>query len=808
MTKELPARRATRSRLNAWWIAALVLLSGLAAVFLAPIAALDPPRRDDGSQAEIERRAAAHWAKLESANGLALPFPEPLTRPENPSTPAKIELGRLLFFDPILSGDDTLSCAHCHHPDLGFSDARGRSMGRGGVGVGPARSEGVVLRRASPTVWNAAFNHLQFWDGRAVDLEDQAGHPIVDVSEMAENRPNLVAQLQAIPEYLELFHRAFADEDDRTVEMDDVTFERITFAIAAFERTLVSDDSPFDRYARGDRSALTPTERRGLNVFRSLETRCFECHNVPTFANADFKVVGVPDPPDLEVPDLGRAEIVSKGDDASGTVRSLERAFKVPTLRNVALTAPYMHNGAFATLAEVVDFYAQGGGAGVDGGPELSNLDDKIRPFDLADGDREALIAFLHALTDDSALPEVPATVPSGLPVVERVPRTELLPPQTDLAHFVQPQSVQPQTGLALSEEPRVLRVTPDERIQWAIDRARPGDVIEIEPGVYHEALTLDVSGITLRGLVVEESAAAEPRRPVLDGRGELADAMIGAGSELVIEGLDIRRYTANGIMINLGRDIVFRDLRIEDTGLYGLYPVEVQGVLVEGCTVTGARDAGIYVGQSRDIIVRGNTVHGNVTGIEIENSLDAVVEDNDVYDNAGGILVFALPDVPSKEARGCRVVGNRVRENNHENFADPSAIVAAVPSGTGVLVLAADDVEITGNEIVGNDSFGVAVSGLVSFLGARSFDVDPLPDRVVVAGNRLERNGGAPARQVLDAGYDGADLLWDLTGDGNLWDQPGASRLPYALPSPAWSPLQRRANRRLWTALAALTGG
>lgn len=766
----------------------LALLVAVVVLFLwIPVSGLQQPVTDAELVADFERRADEHFALIEKSRELDVPFPEKPMRPDNPTTPERVELGRLLYFDPILSGDDTLSCAHCHHPDLGLSDNRGRSMGRGGSGLGPDRSGGALLRRASPTVWNVAFNHLQFWDGRAADLEDQAAKPIMDANEMAEEPERLVSQLRQIPAYVELFEQAFGPgERDEDGDGETVTFERVTYAIAAFERTLLSLSSRFDLYARGQRQALSEAERRGLNVFRSLKTRCFECHNLPTFNNPDFKVVGVPDPQDLDAPDLGRAEI--EGGEA------YERAFKVPTLRNVAVTAPYMHNGAFSTLSEVIDFYAGGGGAGL--GMELANIDDKIRAFELSAGEKSDLIAFLHALTDESGLPEIPGAVPSGLPPVGRLPNQS-----PELAAFVP--SAEAERTVDIRRQGNVLRVGPGERIQDAIDLARAGDVVEIEPGVYHETLTLDVSGITLRGLAGEEG-----QRPVLDGRGVLSDGAIGAGSDLVIEGLEVRHYTANGLMINLGRNITFRDLKLVDTGLYGVYPVQVVGVLVEDIEVTETRDAGIYVGQSKDIIVRGSKAYGNVTGIEIENSVNALVEDNDVWNNTGGILVFGLPNNPSKVSIDCRVVNNRVYENNHANFGDPTAIVSKVPPGIGILVLAGDDVEITGNEIKDNHSVGIGVASLDMLLGAGSdYDMDPYPDRVYVHGNTFERNGTRPDAFILEAGLDGADLLWDLTGRGNRWDQPGASRLPPALPSSEWSPLQRHANQRLWRLLMAVSG-
>ena len=766
-------------------LAALVILVFAAAAFLyLPIPALEARRSTPEALAAFEARGEEHFARVLAGRGLDRPFPEIPERPENPTTPAKVELGRLLYFDPILSGDNTISCAHCHHPDLGLSDNRGRSMGKGGRGIGPGRDGGALLRRGSPTLWNAAFNHRQFWDGRASDLEDQAGNPIQDPNEMAQDAQELVVELRATREYVRLFEGAFGGNGQS------VTFEHVTFAVAAFERTLLAQDSRFDRYARGDRAALSEPERRGLNLFRSLRSRCFECHNLPTFANPDFKVIGVPDAADLPEADLGRAEVVGG--------KAYERAFKVPTLRNVALTAPYMHNGAFATLAEVLDFYSKGGGPGQ--GLEVPNLDDKIRPFVLAPGEQRDLIAFLHALTDESRKPEIPATVPSGLPVVERLPNQS-----PELAAF-EPEAAEPRQVTVRRDGNRLL-VAPGERIQDAIDAASPGDTVIVAPGIYHETLTLDVSGITLVGEIENGERAVLDGR-TLDGDTVLADGIVGAASDLTIEGLAIRHYTANGVMINLGSNVVFRDLQVDDTGLYGLYPVEVVGVLIEGCEVTGAHDAGIYVGQSKDIVVRGNSAHGNVTGIEIENSVNALVEDNEVYDNAGGILVFALPNVPSKVSRGCLIRNNRVVENNHKNFAHANATVAGVPSGTGIIIIAGDEVEVTGNEIRGNRSFGVAIANLDNYYGAESsYDVDPDPEGCWIHDNSMSDNGGDPDEAIAAAGYGGADLLWDLSGHDNSWDQPGASRLPYSLPGKAWSPLRRRANGRLWRLLAMIWG-
>lgn len=327
-------------------------------------------------------------------SGLEQAYPAMNRPPGALTTPERIELGRLLYFDPILSGDNSVACASCHHPANGFTDNRAVSTGIRGQKGG----------RSAPTVWNAAWSGEQFWDGRAKTLEDQAKGPIQNPIEMDQNPALLLTELKAIPEYSRRFDEAFRGSGGSAVTLDN-----IASAIAAFERTIASVNSPFDRYAAGDRSAMNESAVRGLNLFRSVSTRCFECHELPTFAMKEYKVLGVPslgDPTKVD-DDRGRAAI-SPG-------ASVERAFRVPTLRNVAKTAPYMHNGSLKTLDEVLEFYAKGGGLGR--GYKLDNVDDKIRKFDLTPDEKTDLTAFLEALTDESMLPEVPKQVPSGLPV-------------------------------------------------------------------------------------------------------------------------------------------------------------------------------------------------------------------------------------------------------------------------------------------------------------------------------------------------------------------------------------------------------
>ena len=709
------------------------------------------------------------------SGGVRRAFPEMKLRANNQTTQEKIELGRLLYFDPVLSGDNEQSCATCHHPDLGFSDGRNSSMGFGGKGIGPDRKGGHQVRRSAPTVWNAAFNRKQFWDGRANDLEDQARFPITSADEMNQNPDELVKELKAIPEYVRLFDKAFGGASGSAVSM-----ENVTFAIAAFERTIISNNSPFDRYAAGDPTALTVEQRRGLTLFRSLKTRCFECHGFPTFANPDFKVIGVPTMPG-QPDDLGRSEIEGG--------EPYKNAFKVPTLRNVALTAPYMHNGRFQTLEEVIDFYSNGGGKGE--GLKLPNLDDKIRGFKLSDQEKKDLIAFLYALTDESKKPAIPDKVPSGLPVVPRViPKARgsaMLPPVNTAA--VQPNKPQ--------RKPTVWRVNPGQSIQAALDRAIPGDTIEIRPGAYSETLLVDVDDITIRGLKEND------QRPILDGQNKLTDAVITSSHNFTIENLVIKDYVNNGVTVHGGQNSTFRDLEVHNAGLYGVYPVECRGVLVERVLATGIKDAAIYVGQSRDIIVRDCEVHSNVTGIEIENSVHALVENNYAHDNAGGILVFLLPNNPSKVGSDTTVRKNRIINNNHTNFGDPTSTVGKVESGTGLLIMAADRTTVTENEIRGNNSFGVAVVGLaIAFPKGKTFDVGAIPEGNRIYNNKLAENGRNPGASVKQLGAMNVDILWDGSGWDNSFEQSGVKTFPAMLPTNNWPDVFRRAYARVYSYL------
>lgn len=760
--------RARRRWPRLLMLLAVVLIAGLLALGLWP--------------APAELAGDEGTAGVAGGEGLKRSFPAIVFRADNAPadtmSPERATLGRLLFFDPILSGANDISCATCHHPDLGFTDGRGLAMGKGGHGLGADRAGGSVVRRGAPTLWNATYNHLQFWDGRAPDLEDQAKGPITSDIEMNENAETLVKELKAVPEYAKAFDSAFGGSEGSAVTMDNVVK-----AIAAFERKLTANNTPFDRYVAGDRNALSAAQLRGFNLFRSGRSRCFECHGLPTFANRDFKIIGVPEI-DPASPDYGRFE-VTKGE-------GNKYGFKVPTLRNVVLNAPYMHNGKFKALEEVLDFYAAGGGPGV--GFKEPKVDDKIHSYTITPEEKQDLIAFLYSLTDESNLPQFPERVPSGLPVVPHLnnPAREL----------VAKYNTGSSNEAVAARAPQTLTVKAGESIQAAVNRSRPGDTIEVMPGLYKEEVKIDIDNITLRGINRESSASAAGSlsRPVLDGEKKLSDGVIATGSNFIIENFDIQDYVANGVVAQHARNVTFRNLKIDNTGLYGVYPVSCTGVTIEKCVATGIADAALYVGQSRDIVVRDSEAYNNVTGIEIENSINAVVENNYVHDNTGGILVFVLPNNPSKVGRDCVVRNNRVINNNHANFANPNSIVSNVPPGTGVFVMAAKNTEVTANEIRGNDCYGVGVFSLeIAFPKGTAFDVGPTPENTFIHGNTYSDNGRNPAGAMVRAGLKGADLAWDLSGSSNRWQETAATqatpllsaRLPLLLRRAHWRALQ-----------------
>ncbi len=314
-------------------------------------------------------------------------------------TPQQIDLGRYLFFDSILSADRDLSCAHCHHPDYSMADGRGRSIGRHGSGIGPARSGGAELPRASPALWNMAFQKQFFWDSRAASLEEQILTVLTSREEMGWDPEQLVKSLNTIPAYRTLFQRAF--------ETESVEFKHVLTAIVAFESSLISLNSRYDRYIHGSPDALNAQEINGLHVFRSFASRCSQCHTPPLFTSGQLVTTGVPavDGFNFDV-----------GAEATSNEPSLRGAFKVPSLRNVARSAPYMHAGQAGTLVEAIDFYNNVPGHAVAERDDLTLHWHMVDP-DLRSNEITDLAAFLQTLTDETAMPIIPERVPSGLPV-------------------------------------------------------------------------------------------------------------------------------------------------------------------------------------------------------------------------------------------------------------------------------------------------------------------------------------------------------------------------------------------------------
>ena len=294
---------------------------------------------------------------------------------DNPTTAEKVALGQMLYHDPRLSSSGTVSCASCHNTMLGGEDNRG-----GSVGVG-----GQVGGRSAPTVWNAAFNKVQFWDGRAASLEEQAAGPVTNPIEMGmKSWDDVVNRLKSIEGYQEAFTKAFGK--------DSISKDTATKAIAAYERTLITPNSPYDRYVKGDKSAMTAQQVRGMN--KAVELGCTGCHSGPAFNGPGmFQKFPVVDNGYFEAQygfkdDKGRAEVTGKKED--------EHLWKVPTLRNIALTAPYFHNGKVKTLDKAVWLMAK---------LQLNK--------DLSDEEVADIMAFLNALTGEfpkQKMPVLPAT--------------------------------------------------------------------------------------------------------------------------------------------------------------------------------------------------------------------------------------------------------------------------------------------------------------------------------------------------------------------------------------------------------------
>ena len=308
-------------------------------------------------------------------------------------SPQQIDLGRYLFFDPILSVDGSLSCASCHHPDKGFSDGLPTSKG----------IHGIPLARAAPSLWNVAYLKSFFWDARASSLEEQMQGPLFSKEEMGNTPAQLLRRLNNIAEYKHLFSVAFPN-----ISNGDIKLKSVYTAIAAFESSLISLNSKYDHYAHGYHSALNKKEIEGLNIFRSFVARCAECHTPPLFTNQQIAVLGIPEPDGLPL---------DPGAEKTFNDPSIRAGFKIPSLRNIEKTAPYMHAGSFATLRDAVEFYTKGRGHAVPEGEKL-NIHWHIWDPQLSDYELDRLVDFLKTLTDESFKPQLPTKLPSGMKVV------------------------------------------------------------------------------------------------------------------------------------------------------------------------------------------------------------------------------------------------------------------------------------------------------------------------------------------------------------------------------------------------------
>jgi cytochrome c peroxidase len=290
---------------------------------------------------------------------------------DNPYTPEKAELGRLLYFDKRLSSDGSVACASCHEPAKAFTDGAAVSSGIG-------RQKG---KRSAPTVINRAYSTSQFWDGRSASLEDQVKGPLANPLEMTSDKGAAAAhretlkRVKAIPGYVERFRKVFGPND--------FDIDHVAQAIATFERTVLSGNSPYDRYQAGDKDAVTPAQLRGKDIFFK-KSACDACHLGVNFTDSSYVNIGVG--ADKLDSDLGRFMVTGREEDKG--------AFKTPTLREIEHTGPYMHDGSMKTLEEVIEHYNKGG-------IKNPQLDQRIKPLNLTDQDKKDLIAFLKALNGE-----------------------------------------------------------------------------------------------------------------------------------------------------------------------------------------------------------------------------------------------------------------------------------------------------------------------------------------------------------------------------------------------------------------------
>ncbi len=336
------------------WFTQRFLIGGLSVISVLTLASCQV------SQTEL------NMPPLSQADPMVIPagFPKPAIPTNNPVTPAKVELGRQLFYEVQLSRDNSKSCASCHSEAASFSDA------------GNTVSMGVFNQRGSrnaPALVNLAYDTTFFWDGRASTLEDQAVLPILNPVELSSDSISVVAKLSSNTFYKALFGQAFGDEQ--------ITMQRIGMALASFERTMISGSSDYDRFMAGDSSALSKSALHGMQLFNSKQVNCVGCHSGVNFTDNNYHSTGLAQ----FYEDQGRQDVTRNPQDNG--------KFRTPSLRNVGLTAPYMHDGSFATLDTVLGHYREGG-------KHNQTQDQLIQRLNISDQDVKDIIAFLNSLTD------------------------------------------------------------------------------------------------------------------------------------------------------------------------------------------------------------------------------------------------------------------------------------------------------------------------------------------------------------------------------------------------------------------------
>lgn len=297
--------------------------------------------------------------------------------------------------------------------------------------------------------------------------------------------------------------------------------------------------------------------------------------------------------------------------------------------------------------------------------------------------------------------------------------------------------NVESSTVVKRKDTGTVIVVNDGESIMAAVQKAVPGDTIQVMPGKYHETVYIDKDDIKLVGVI------QEGKRATLDGEKKLNDAILYSGNNFIVENMQITNYKGNAIMGQAGNNFEIRGNVIVDTGVYGIFPQLGKNGIVEGNIISGIEDAAIYVGMSDNIHVAHNEVFDSVAGIEIENTRHAIVENNYVHNNTGGILAFITPGLPIKTTYDVIIRNNFVVDNNTKNFGAPGSTVGGIPAGTGILIMAADDVVVEGNIITNNKTAGIIITDHHNAPNTTiDPESDPAPDRVMILDNLMMNNG------------------------------------------------------------------